>query len=99
MEIKYLKDLPCILPHPPSSGQGSQALFTPAWPPPCENLPDHELFYEWLIAVHQGWDEHHRTDSSQEFSAGVQAKSTGRRFLCTQTTPPAPNVCAEANVC
>lgn len=44
----------------------------------CQSMSS---FYEWVIAVHRGWNEHHRPDSSQEFSTGVAAKSTGRRFL------------------
>ena len=54
LEIKYLKALPCCLPHPPSNRlsprQGNACLkaesvsvFTSSWPSPCENLPDHEL--------------------------------------------------------
>lgn len=54
LEIKYLKALPCRLPHPPSNRlsprQGNACLkaepvsvFTSPWPSPLEDLPDHEL--------------------------------------------------------
>lgn len=54
LEIKYLKALPCCLPHPPSNRlsprQGNACLkaepvsvFTSPWPSPLEDLPDHEL--------------------------------------------------------